>query len=168
MSSHSLSVGFHSIWNFSCPQIFTCWNLTSKTTYVKSFCYLLKHVLSLLNSKAFGWYIFFKYIWLIMLLQPSYSFPLLSPSALHPPSHQHSISLSSCPWVVNVNPWLLHFLWLLTSHCLFFTYQLCFLFPVTSSPILSLPLQTDIPTVWSSLLWFCSYSSCLFSFCFCF
>ena len=57
----------------------------------------------------------------------------------------------------------------LTSPCLFYAYQLCFLFPVPFPRLSSLPLPADNPSMRSPFLWFCSCSSYLLSlFCFCF
>ena len=76
---------------------------------------------------------------MIILLQLSI-FSLLPSSTLHHPSHQHSIPLSSCPWLIQTSslgsPFPILFL---TSSSLFCTYQLCFLFPVCFPPILPLP-----------------------------
>ena len=53
---------------------------------------------------------------------------------------------SSCPWVVHVSSWASPFPTLfLTSPCLFCTYQLCFLFPVSFSPSSPFPRSTDNP-----------------------
>ena len=79
-----------------------------------------------------------------MLLQLSQFFsPLSPPSALHPPP-SNIAPLSSCPWVIHVSSLASLFpILFLTSPCLFYAYQLCFLFPVPFLPIL--PLPTDNP-----------------------
>ena len=79
----------------------------------------------------------FKYILLIMLLQFSYFFlpfipllpaPLPLPFSIPPPP---PAPLSSCPWVIHISSLASPFpILFLTSHCLFCTYHLCFLFPV--------------------------------------
>ena len=49
-------------------------------------------------------YSFLKYVLLIMLSQLSHFFSSpLSPSVLHTPFHQHSLPLSSCPWVLHTS-----------------------------------------------------------------
>ena len=90
---------------------------------------------------------FLKYILLIILLQLSQFFlSLLSPYALHPPTVQHSPHLSSCTWVVHISSLTSAFPMLfLTSPCLFYAYQLCFLCPVPFPSILPLSLPTDNP-----------------------
>ena len=55
--------------------------------------------------------VFFKYILLIMLSQPSQFPPLLPPSAQYPHFLQQSASFSSCPWVVHVSSLASHFLY---------------------------------------------------------
>ena len=73
-------------------------------------------------------------------------FPLCPPPPSSPYSFQQSHFLSSCPWVMHISylasPFPILFL---TSPCLFCTYQLCFLIPVTLSPISPFPLPTDNP-----------------------
>ena len=88
----------------------------------------------------------FKYILLNILLQLSHFTPLF-PSALHTRSYPHFPSpLSSCPGIVHTNSSASTFLILfLTSPCLFCTYHLCFLFPVSFPPFSPLPLPTDNP-----------------------
>ena len=78
-----------------------------------------------------------------MLLQLSHFF-FLFPSALYPPSHQHSPQpLRSCPWVVHISSLTSQFpILFLTSPCLFCIYHLSFLFPVPF-PHSPLPLPTD-------------------------
>ena len=85
--------------------------------------------------------------------------PLCSVAPL-PPSFPH---LSSCPWVTHtsslVSPFPILFL---TSPCLFWTYHLCFLFPVPFPPFSPYPFPLIILHVISiSLILFCS--SCLLS-----
>ena len=87
---------------------------------------------------------FFKYILLIMLLQFSQFSPLYFPCTL--PTLQHSPSLSSCSWVVHISSLTSLFpILFLTSPCLFYAYQLCFLLPVPFPPILPLLLPTENP-----------------------
>ena len=60
-----------------------------------------------------------------------------------PPSFSH---LSSCPWVVHMSSLASPFPTLfLISPCLFCTHQLCFLFPLPSSPFSPFPLPADNP-----------------------
>ena len=102
-------------------------------------------------------FIIFKYIVLIMLLLSSQCFsPLYPLSALHLPALQHSPSLSSCPWVVRISSLASLFpIPFLTSPCLFYAYQLCFLFLVPSpSPRSSPPLPHWKPFMRSPFLWF--------------
>ena len=90
------------------------------------------------------YFIFFKYISLIMLLQLSHS-PLYYPLPCTPP-HTHIPPHSSCPWVVHISSLASTFpILYLTSPCLFSTYQLVALIPCTFSPILPLPLPADNP-----------------------
>ena len=90
-------------------------------------------------------FLIFKYILLIMLLELSHFFSSLFPSTLypHPPSFPQ---LSSCPWVIHINslasPFPVQFL---TSLCLFDTYHLCFLFPIHFPPFSPLTLPADNP-----------------------
>ena len=77
-----------------------------------------------------------------MLLQLSHFFlpfiPLHLPS---PPAFPH---LSSCSWVIHISSLSSPFPKLfLTSTCLFYTYHLCFLFPVPFPPFF--PLPSDHP-----------------------
>ena len=91
-------------------------------------------------------YLFFKYILLIMLLQLSYFFSPLFPSALYLPLPPSFPQLSSCPCVIPVSSLASPFPTLfLTSPCLFSTYHLCFLFPVPFPPYSLLPLPIDNP-----------------------
>ena len=89
---------------------------------------------------------FFKYILLIVLLPLSHFFLPFVP--LHPaPTHQHPLPpLSSCPWVMHksslASPFPILFL---TSPCLFYTYQLCFLFPVPFPPFSTFLFPIDMP-----------------------
>ena len=90
--------------------------------------------------------LFLKYILLIMLLQLSHFFLPFIP--LHPaaPLSPAFLSLSSCPWVVQISSLtstlpILFF----TSPCLFCTYHLCFLFPVPFPPFSPLPFRADKP-----------------------
>ena len=86
----------------------------------------------------------FKYILLIMLLQLPHIFSPLFPSALHPPSHQHSPAPRTCPWVIHISSLASPFPILFsTSPCLFFTYNLCFLFPVPFPPFSPYPFPAD-------------------------
>ena len=62
----------------------------------------------------------------------------------HPPAF--STPLSSCPWVVQISSLASLFpILFLTSPCLFYAYQLCFLFPVPFLPFIPFPLPTDNP-----------------------
>ena len=72
-----------------------------------------------------------------MLLQFSHFFFPLFPSALHPASHQHSLTLSSCPWVIHISSLASPFpVLFLISYFLFSTHHLCYLFPIPF-PLLS-------------------------------
>ena len=108
-----------------------------------------------------------KYILLIMLLQLSqFCLPLIL-SALHP-IPPASPSLSSCLWVGCISSLASPFpILFLTSPCLFCTYHLCFIFPVTFLPFSPLPLPADNPPC---DLHFCGSVSvlvvCLVFFCF--
>ena len=82
---------------------------------------------------------FLKYIVMIMLLQLSHFFspPYPSPPCTnsHPPAFPHF-----SPWDIHISSSASTFLTLfLTSPCLFSTYYLCFLFPVSFPPILLSP-----------------------------
>ena len=80
-----------------------------------------------------------------MLSELSQFFPLcpLPPAPLFPSAMS---LLSSCPWVVHISslasPFPIQFL---TSPCLFCTYHLGFLCPVSLSPFLLPPPPTDNP-----------------------
>ena len=66
----------------------------------------------------------------------------LCPVPLLPPAF--STPLSSCPWVVHISSLASPFpILFLTSPCLFYNHQLCFLFPVTLPPILPFLHLTD-------------------------
>ena len=81
-----------------------------------------------------------------MLLQLSHFFlpfiPLYPAHPLSPVSH----SLSPCPWVIHISSLASPFpILFLTSPCLFCTYHLCFLFPVSFSHSLPSPFPADNP-----------------------
>ena len=68
-------------------------------------------------------------------------FSPFSPSTLYSPA-----PLSSCPWVAHVSSLASPFpILFLTSHCLFCTYQLFFLFSVPFCPFSLLPISSDNP-----------------------
>ena len=76
---------------------------------------------------------------------PIFSSPL-SLSASYQHSLQHSPLFRSCPWHVYVSSLASPFpILFLTLPCLFCTYQLCFLLPVTFPPFSFLHLPTDNP-----------------------
>ena len=117
----------------------------------------------------FFYRLFFKYILLIMLLQLSQFFlPFipLHPASPYPPAFPSP--LSSCPWVIHISSLASQFpILFLTSPCLFYAYQLCFLFPAPSPPFsLSPPPLVTLHVISIFVILFCS--SCLLSFCFCF
>ena len=99
----------------------------------------------------------------------NYSCPILCP--LYPPLPGTPIpssvpSLSSCPWVKQISSLASPFpILFLTSPCLFCTYPLCFLFPVTSSlfPLLAdnppcdLHFCDSVPVLVVCLVCFCFY-----------
>ena len=69
-------------------------------------------------------------------------------------------NLSSCPWVIHISsPLGFSISYTTLKLPLFFTYHLCFLFPVPFPLFFPLPLSSDNPPF--SLIW--SYSSCLLS-----
>ena len=89
-------------------------------------------------------FFFLKYILLIMLLQLSFFFSPLYPSACMTPASS-DFPHSSCPWVIHISSLASPFpLLFLTSPCLFCAYQLCFLFPV---PFLHSPLFSPLITL---------------------
>ena len=73
-------------------------------------------------------FFFIKYNLLIMLLQLSPFFPLPH-YVQYPSSLQQFTPFSSCPWVIHISSLPPPFPILLTSLCLFCTYQLFFVFP---------------------------------------
>ena len=85
------------------------------------------------------------FYWLCYYSCPVFFSPLF-PSAFEPPVPPSFRHLRSCPWVVHIcslaSPFPKLFL---TSPCLFSTYHLCFLFPVSFPPFSSLPSPTDNP-----------------------
>ena len=128
---------------------------------------------ALLCVNIVDYYISFSFLsisyWLCYYSFPNF-FSSLSPLhsvSPHPPAFPHP--LSSCPWVVHISSLVFLFsIPFLTSPCLFYAYQLCFLFPVPLPLHSSLPTPHWKPSMWSPFLWFYSRSSCLLSFCFCF
>ena len=96
-----------------------------------------------------------------------------SPLYLSPPCAPLPLEfsfLSSCPGVIRINFLASPFpILLLTSPCLFFTYQLCFLFPVPFPAFSPFPFPADNPPYG---LHFCDSFPilvvCLVCFCFCF
>ena len=107
-----------------------------------------------------------RFYWLCYYSFPNFS-PFVPPSALHPQTLQHPPHLSSCPWLVHISSLTSLFpIPFLTFLHLFYDYQLCFLFPVPSSPYFSPspPAPHWKPSIWCPFLWFCSCSSCLLRF----
>ena len=107
-------------------------------------------------------FLFFKYILLIMLLQFSH---FLSFSLLHP------APTSSIPplylWVVHISSLasLFPILFLTSPYFMPTSYASYSLYlPPNSLP----PTPHWKPSMWCPFLWFCSCSGCLLSFCFCF
>ena len=79
-----------------------------------------------------------------MLLCLSHFFPLYLPSTLHSSTIQHPFPISSCLWVIPINSLAFPLPILsLTSSCLLYASQLCFLFPLPFPSIPSPP--TDNP-----------------------
>ena len=116
-------------------------------------------------------YSFLKYVLLIMLSQLSHFFSSpLSPSVLHTPFHQHSLPLSSCPWVLHTSSLASPFpILFLPSLCLFSTYHLWYLFSGPFPPLSPSHSPFDNPPC---DLYFCGpvpvLVVCLVCFCFCF
>ena len=117
---------------------------------------------------SFFFYFLSIFYWLCYYSCPNFFLPFI-PLCPAPTSPSYIPSpLGSCPWVVHIRS-LAPPILLLTSPCLFCAYQLCFLFPIHFPPFSPIPLPADNPLCdWSPFLWFCSCSSCLFSFYFCF
>ena len=103
-------------------------------------------------------------------LVPFFS-PLYSTLPFTPPSHQHTPS-SLNPWVIDISSLASPFsILFLTSHCLFCTYHLYFLFPVSFPPFSPLALPTDnppcdvhfcdsVPVLVVCLVYFCFFRFC--------
>ena len=90
-------------------------------------------------------FLLFKYILLVMLLQ---LYQFFSPLYLPPPctSPPASIPLPYFkPMGCTYKFFGFSISYSILNLCLFWTYQLCFLFPVPFAPILLLPLPTDNP-----------------------
>ena len=111
----------------------------------------------------------FNYILLIMLLQLPQFFPLCSP-----PPGTPLLSSNHTPQFMSMDRAYKFFGFsishtILNIRCLFWTYHLCFLFPVPFPPFSLLHLPTDNPPC---DLYFCESVSvllvCLVYFCFCF
>ena len=113
------------------------------------------NIFSVLYCSSFfsTWFWVFKslsFILSIFYLLCYYSCPFffssLSPSTLCPrPSHM-PYPLCSCPWVLHRSSLASLFpILFLTSPCLFYTYQLCFLFPVPFPWFSPFPLPTGNP-----------------------
>ena len=92
---------------------------------------------------------------------PFFSSPLF-PSALHCPPTRIPPSLSSCPWVIHISSLASPFpILFLTFPCLFSTYHLCFLLPVSFPPF-STPPHPNNPLC-DFHFCDCSSASCLLS-----
>ena len=73
------------------------------------------------------------------------NFSSFAPSNRYPHSLQQS-PLSSCSWVMYMRSLASAFpILFLTPHCLFYTYQLCFLIPSPFLPFCPFPLPPDNP-----------------------
>ena len=124
------------------------------------FYFYFLHIIICIKKLLIYLIYFLKYILLIMLLQLSPFFlPFIPPLPCNHLPSSIPLPLSSCPWVIHISSLASPFpILFLTSPCLFCTYKLCFLFPVsfTSFTPLSLPM-------WSLFLWIFSCSSCLLS-----
>ena len=117
-------------------------------------------------------YVFFFKVYFIdyTITVVSFLFSPFSPSVLHHTRNRIPCSLSSCPWVIYISSLASTFpILFLTSPCLFSTYHLCFLFPVTFPSFSPLRLPIDNPPC---DLHFCDSLPvlvvCLVCFCFCF
>ena len=88
------------------------------------------------GTQSFLFFIFLSIYLLIMLLQLSHLFFLfgfLCPMPTFPPAFP--LHLSSCPWVMRVSSLASSFpIPVLTSPCIFCSYQLCFLIPTPFPP----------------------------------
>ena len=72
--------------------------------------------------------------------------PFMPPPSCNPKNLQHFPLRSSCLWVIHISSLTSLFpILFLTSPCVFYAYQLCFLFPVSFPLILPLPLPTENP-----------------------
>ena len=79
-----------------------------------------------------------------MLLDLSHFVLSFCPPSFVPHLPQLFPHLSSCPWVIHISSLASPFpILFLTSPCLFYSYSLCFLFPVHFPPFSPLPLPGD-------------------------
>ena len=111
-----------------CADFFSFFVRGSKSMESQSKCIIFLNI--------FYWLCYYSCPFFLLAISPK-------PCTHFSPSFSH---LSSCPWVIHISSLASPFsILFLTSPCLFCTYHLCFLFPVSFSHILPIPLPAENP-----------------------